>query len=189
MFFQKRSLYEAREAVQPPPHFNLNDPAWPANRRQEAVEQRHNVVIDHEPNRLIVYGLRGGVSAAVRELRASFQEFQDGNMTQSFMVSQRAAHRIGLWAICQRLQNETGTRITVQAEANVIGVTGPKNKLRPAYTKIREFAKSVDDEKHTHYLVPSSKDLRRVLMIELPRLIAAGGGPEDEEEARQMFTM
>lgn len=118
-----------------------------------------------------------------------FQEFQEGNMTQTFTVSQRAAHRIGLWAICQRLQNETGTRINAQPETNVISVTGPKHKLRPAYLKVRDFARSVDDEKHTHYLVPSSKDLRRVLMIELPRLIAAGGGPEDEEEARQMFTM
>jgi hypothetical protein len=108
-------------------------------------------------------------------------------MSQKLYVSKRAAHRIGLWAICQRLQNETGTRIVVAD--TIVTINGPKHLLSSAYHKIKAFGTQVDDEKHTHYLVPSSKDLRRVLMIELPRLIAAGGGPQDEEEARQMFTM
>lgn len=118
-----------------------------------------------------------------------FQEFQDRNQTQSFQVSARAAHRIGLWAICQRLQNETKMRIIVQQDRSTVTITGPKHMLAEAYRRILVFAAAVDDEKHTHYLVPSSRDLRRVLLIELPRLIALAGGPDDEEEARQMFTM
>jgi hypothetical protein len=172
-----------------PPHFNLNDPSWPVLRQQEAIEKRFDVIIDTEPNRLVVYGTRNGVSTAVRELYEMFREFQDRNQTQSFQVSGRAAHRIGPWAICQRLQNETKMRVIVQQDTSTVTITGPKHLLGEAYRRILAFAAAVDDEKHTHYLVPSSRDLRRVLLIELPRLIAAAGGPDDEEEARQMFTM
>lgn len=80
-------------------------------------------------------------------------------------------------------------RIIVHQDTSTVSITGPKALLADAYRKIIAFAREVDDEKHTHYLVPSSKDLRRVLTIKLPQLIAAAGGPEDEEEARQMFTM
>lgn len=175
--------------MNPPPHFSLNDPSWSVPRQQEALEKRHDVVIDNEPSRLVIYGSRKGVSNAVRELHDMFREFQERNQTQAFQLSARAAHRIGLWAICQRLQNETKMRIMVHRETSTVTITGPKAILGDAYRKIIAFAREVDDEKHTHYLVPSSKDLRRVLTIELPRLIAAAGGPEDEEEARQMFTM
>lgn len=158
-------------------------------RQQEAVEKRHDVIIDTEASRLVVYGSRHSVSSAVRELYDMFREFQERNQTQSFQLSARAAHRIGLWAICQRLQNETKMRIIVHQDTSTVSITGPKALLADAYRKIIAFAREVDDEKHTHYLVPSSKDLRRVLTIKLPQLIAAAGGPEDEEEARQMFTM
>ena len=72
---------------------------------------------------------------------------------------------------------------------STVVIMGPKNVLPAAKRSILAFARQVDDEKHTHYIVPSSKDLRRVLMIALPRIISQCGGPEDEEEARQMFTM
>jgi hypothetical protein len=172
-----------------PLHFNLNDPSWPVLRQQEAIEKRFDVIIDTEPNRLVVYGTRNGVSTAVRELYEMFREFQDRNQTQSFQVSGRAAHRIGLWAICRRLQNETKMRVIVQQNTSTVTIAGPENLLGEAYRRILAFAAAVDDEKHTHYLVPSSRDLRCVLLIELPRLIAAAGGPDDDEEARQMFTV
>ncbi len=104
-------------------------------------------------------------------------------------MSSRAAHRISLWAISQRLQKETNTKITVDVNANMILLTGNKNFLGSARRSIQSYARQIDDEKHTHFIVPTSKDLRRVLMISLPRIIGQCGGPEDEDEARQMFTM
>jgi len=129
------------------------------------------------------------VTGAVRELYDMFQEFQDRYQTQLFTVSGRAAHRIGLWAICQRLQKETKMQIIVQQDASTVTITGQKHLLGEAYRRIMAFAAVVDDEQHMHYLVPSNRDLRRVLLIELPSLIAAAGGPDDDEEARQMFTV
>ena len=46
----------------------MEDPALPPTKRPEAIEARHDVIIDVESGRLVVYGSRSGVSDAVREL-------------------------------------------------------------------------------------------------------------------------
>ncbi|KAF8303372.1 hypothetical protein DL93DRAFT_450361 [Clavulina sp. PMI_390] len=178
-----------REAVVPPPHFDIDHDAWPPNRRRDAIEKRHQVVIDIEPARIVAYGNVASVKSALRELVGMFQEFWERNQTHSFHVSTRAAHRIGMWVFCQRLQNETKTAIAIEQNTATVTIRGPKALLPDAYQCVMAFARTVDAEKETHYLVPWSKDLRRLLVIQLPQLIAKAGGPEDEEEARQMFTV
>ena len=85
---------------------------------------------------------------------------------------------------------ETLTRITVEPRSPAtVTVTGPKLLLSDARNHILQFAASVDGERLMKYLVPGNPDLRGLLMIALPKLIRKSGGPEDEDEARQMFTM
>ncbi|KAF8308516.1 hypothetical protein DL93DRAFT_1881429 [Clavulina sp. PMI_390] len=186
---KKRSAYAHHRALAPPPHFDINDDVWPPTRQQEAMEKRHRVVIDIEPTGIVVYGDLAGVNKASRELFGMFKEFDKRNQKQSFQVSPRAARRIGLRAIWRRLRDETKTRIFIRQETATVTIWGPKALLPDACHCIMTFARTVDAEKQTHYVVPRSKDLRSLLTIQLPRLIAKAGGPEDEEEARQMFTI
>ena len=186
----------------------MDDPSLPSKWHQKTLENKYGVVIDQEPTRLVIYGHRDGVSKTTQELYKvrmnfcaltishsklfclqAFREYQNNNATDYFSVSPRAAHRISLWAISQRLQKETNTKIAVDLGGNTIFLTGNRNVLGSARRSILSYAHQIDDEKHTHFIVPTSKDLRRVLMISLPRIIGQCGGPEDEDEARQMFTM
>lgn len=66
---------------------------------------------------------------------------------------------------------------------------GAKELLRPARNHILLLAKAIDAERRKQYVLRYSRGLRAFLMTELPRIITACGGPKDEEEARQMFTM
>src|ERR1700694_2573514 len=101
---------------------------WPPHRRQDALETRHQVLIDVEPTRLLVYGDAPSVESAVLELSTMFREHQQGNETRVILVSKRASHRIGLWAITQRLQRETNTRVVVNPN-NTVSLTGPKHVI------------------------------------------------------------
>ena len=46
----------------------MEDPSLHPAKRPDAIEARHDVIIDVESGRLVVYGSRTGVSEAVREL-------------------------------------------------------------------------------------------------------------------------
>lgn len=106
------------------------------------------------------------------------------------IVSERAANRIGLWALHKRLQEETLVNIqVVKGRRGVIRITGAKERLIPSRNHILLHAQAIDVERRKKYTMSYSRGLRAFLMTELPRIITTSGGPEDEDEARQMFTM